>query len=175
MVDVDITLIPDDYDGLKIEYVSVRKELDVLKQDLHGAKRQIQTLEALQIDYQNDVELLQNKEQTEKNVLEKRIVQLEEMGKTSTTMYMEQIQNLENCKLKLEKENEGLHSEINLLKKSKHSIGYNANTSTLIDELTDVKEENVLLQTDLEELKITMDSLLKINKGLEETILVSNL
>lgn len=77
-MDINRTVIADDYEGLLSQYNNLKCELDVIKQQLYDTTRQARLNEALLKDYQNEIELLQKSETVEKNKWESKINRLED-------------------------------------------------------------------------------------------------
>lgn len=171
MSDNNVSIIPEQYEILKKEYILLKKELDCTKQEVYGSKRNIQLLEALQNDYQNEIELLQSKIDTEKNNLEEKIIHLEEYNSNLKLKFNGKIQSLEIELAKSEEENESLKNEVDLLKNMNTSINY-TDINRLNDEIFTLKNQNLKILETNEEMKLSFEQLQKQNLVLEDTILV---
>lgn len=70
--------IPDDYDILLELYSNLKKNFEGIQQNLYDSTRQLKLNDALIREYQGEIELLQNLEQTVHLKYESRILNLEE-------------------------------------------------------------------------------------------------
>ncbi|XP_030749432.1 protein Spindly-like [Sitophilus oryzae] len=150
-MDNERTFISEDYEGLLLQYKSLRQELDVVKQQLHDSTRQAKLSETLLRDYQSEIELLQNGDRNEKEKLETKIVNLEEAINNLRLAHSEKLTNIEAKLIKKEQENEDLKIEIDLLKKS-NCTENDGELSMEFEEVLSLKSANELLKKSYEEL-----------------------
>lgn len=175
MNDPNVTVIPQEYDALKMEYIILKKELDYTKQELYESKRNVQLLEDLQGHYQSEIEFLQTQTETNKKNLEEKVVRLEEFNSSLKLKLNDRINSLELDLLKLEEQNALLQNEIEILRKTNTSTSDVEVINKLNDEIFNLKGENLMILETAEELKISLECLQKQNSMLEGTILVSML
>lgn len=150
-MDNERTFISEDYEGLLLQYKSLRQELDVVKQQLHDSTRQAKLSETLLRDYQSEIELLQNGDRNEKEKLETKIVNLEEAINNLRLAHSEKLTNIEAKLIKKEQENDDLKIEIDLLKKS-NCTENDGELSMEFEEVLSLKSANELLKKSYEEL-----------------------
>lgn len=168
----DISCTTEECEALKKEILFLKKELDNRNQELHGSKRNNQLLEALQIDYQNEIELLQLKIDAEKNTLEQKVSQLEEYNNSLKFNFNDKVHSLELTLSKYEEENLLLKNEIEILKKLDMSVSDIDTKNKLNDEIFNLKNENLMISKSSEELGELFKSLQKQNTILEEKLSV---
>lgn len=171
----NVTVLPDDYDGLKKEYLVLRKELDGVKQELYANKRQLKVFEAVQLEYQSEIEILQSEENCHRLKQQEKITQLEENISNVKSKCNKQIQALEAELTAKEEENEKLKAEMEILKKSDLSQTPSDDTYKLLEELTNLKHEYEALLEHQEELKLSIEILQKNCFALEEALTVSKI
>ncbi|KAJ8920539.1 hypothetical protein NQ315_005408 [Exocentrus adspersus] len=166
----DVTLLPEDYNGLKKEYLGLRNKLDSVNQELYGCKRQLKVVEALQLEYQNEIELLQSEANTEKIKREEKIVHLEENIVIQRSKFSERIHTLEAEVILKDEGLKQLKSEIELLKKDNAKETPTEDVNKLIQELMCLKSENEVLLENEEKLKSSLEALQKNSAFLEEAL-----
>jgi len=108
---------PEDYTDLLKQYKILQHELNETKQNLYETSRQQKISEALLNEYQNDIEILQSKEQSLSEKFENKVSSLEEHIASLRSNHLKAISCLEAELEKKEKENETLKSQMELLEK----------------------------------------------------------
>ncbi|KAJ8935800.1 hypothetical protein NQ314_012652 [Rhamnusium bicolor] len=169
----NVTIIPDNYDTLKAEYLILRKDLDAVNQELYGCKRQLKVAEALQHEYQSEIEILQSENNTQKQEFEEKIGQLEETVNNTRSKYNERVQILESELLKKDEEIGSLKTDIELIKKVNTSETPSEDVGKLIEEIVELKQEQETLLESEDELKLSLEILQLNNFALEETLTVN--
>lgn len=173
MSDPNVSVIPEEYDALKLEYINLKKELDYTKQELYESKRNVQLLEDLQGHYQSEIEFLQTQSETNKKNLEEKLIRSEEFNSSLKLKLNDRINSLELDLLKHEEQNALLQNEIEILRKTNTSTSDVEVINKLNDEIFNLKGENLIILETAEELKISLECLQKQNSMLDATILVS--
>lgn len=169
----NVTILPEDYDGLKREYLVLRKELDSVTQELYASKRQLKIVEVLQHECQSEIEILQSQENSERLKQEEKIAHLEENISNIRSKYIKQIQALESELTSKEEVIEKLKAEVENLNKNNVTQTSTDEIYTLLEELTNLKHENEVLLENEEELKLSLEIVQKNNLLLEEALTVS--
>lgn len=170
--DCNVGVIPEEYSVLKKEYMTLKQQIDITKQELYASKRNLQVLEALQNDYQNEVDLLQSNSDGEKKMLEEKILQLQDMNNNLKLKYSDRIEGLEQKLHTYEEENISLKNELEISKKSNAAVHNDSFISKLNDDILTLREENLSLLDCIGEKKDSIDALQKQNLVLEEMLLV---
>ncbi|XP_018579475.1 protein Spindly [Anoplophora glabripennis] len=164
----NVSILPEDYEGLKKEYLVVKMRLDCVNQDLHESNRQLKIYEALQLDYQGEIEILQAEENSRKLKEEEKIAQLEENVNNVRSKYNKQIEALEIKSTLKEEEIKKLKAEIEFLKKNTGTQTPADDENKLLEELITLKHEIEVLLEKNEELELSVDILQKKCFSLEE-------
>ncbi|KAJ8985644.1 hypothetical protein NQ317_015140 [Molorchus minor] len=165
-----VSIIPEDYDSLQKENKVLKSELENVNQELYGCKRQLKIFEALQNEYQSEIEILQSEHDIENQKLKEKIVHLEENLNETRIKYNEHIQSLEADLAKKEEENVSLQAKIELLKKVQLTQAPADDVNKLLEELASLKDEKDALLFNEEDLNLTVEILQKKNLKLEETL-----
>lgn len=168
-----VTILPEDYDGLKKEYLVIRKELDNVTQELYVTKRQLKVVEALQLEYQSEIEILHCEKNSERLKQGEKIAHLEENIGNIKSKYVKQIQALEFELSSKEGETEKLKAEVDNLKKDNVIQTSTDEVYKLLEEVTSLKQEKGILLEQEEELKLSIDISEKNSLALEEALTVS--
>ncbi|CAH1155063.1 unnamed protein product [Phaedon cochleariae] len=165
-----VSILPEDYDTLKIEYLSLKKQLDNVNQELYDCKRQLKTMGALQMDYQSEIDMLQSDQIRQKQKYQETILNLEEQINKMRSTHSEQILTLETDLMKMEEKYESLESEVDVLRKSNTDMSFGGDTSKLIEEILSLKEENNGFNENHQELLTNLKDFQEKNTELQRSL-----
>lgn len=167
--------VPSNYDALLSAYQLLKKELNEKNQEIYDTKRRLKVSEALQLEYQSEIELIQAEVTKGSSKFESRVVQLEgELIKCRAT-YNEQISHLEQRLSDKEAECIALSEKNDLLKKSNVVSVEPDDQGKLLEKNLQLKTENEELLYIVEELKINLETNQEKCSNFEEKIHVSYL
>lgn len=150
-----------EYYSIKSTLNSVQSELDQKNQELYDCKRSLKTAEALEKDYQQEIEALQNNDNEELLRLKSTVQKLEASLAESKQTYSEQI-------LHLESELTTRKDEIKELQEELKNVAENASQQTVSDEIEHLKDEICSLNSDVELAKEKYECLLAENESLKD-------
>ncbi|RZC40998.1 Ax dynein light domain containing protein [Asbolus verrucosus] len=157
-------------DWIKIsEMLLGPQELETKNQALYDCERHKKTTQALVDACQEEIRILQNEGTLENNKLESRIQQLEESNLNLKISYNEQINSLEKDLANKEDEINNLKRELDdIIKISENQQPINE--EKLLNEICELKRNNLVLQEQVDDLVKSCDNKEKQNVFLQETI-----
>ncbi|XP_023021562.2 uncharacterized protein [Leptinotarsa decemlineata] len=164
------SILSDDFDNLKKDYFIIKKELDRTNQELYDCKRQLKVQEALQHEFQSEIDMLQSDEIRQKQKYQDMISHLEETISNLRSNYNEQIQTLESAIVNLEEKNVALEVELGAVKKTNSSMSFSGDTTQLIEEILLLKEDNQGFTENRDELVANLEELQHNNFELQKTL-----
>nr|CAH7764632.1 unnamed protein product [Callosobruchus chinensis] len=159
--------VPDDYESLKVEYYSLRKELEVMNQEVYIQKREVGRLLALEGEYQSEIDVLQKEDVLRKGKYEDQIAHLEETISAHRSKYNSKLIELENAISSKEEENTQLRMKIEEMSKTSR-ISSDGETTKLMDEIDQLKEEIEGYKFVIEEFRSTVEDMKEETVSLQQ-------
>ncbi|XP_063917999.1 protein Spindly [Zophobas morio] len=132
------------------KYKQLQVELESANQALYDCRRQAKTTQSLEVEYQEEIKLVQSQAVEQEQILKARIQQLEDENQNTRTINNERVSDLE--KELLDKEQEIADLKKNLEDFVKISQVQTVHDKTL-DEITKLHDENAEFQERLLELE----------------------
>ncbi|CAH0553966.1 unnamed protein product [Brassicogethes aeneus] len=160
--------LPKDYNSLLKEHFRLKKVLDSFNQELYDSKRQLKVAEALQIEYQSEIEHLQHEQNFGDQQL--KISRLEEDIIKCRLIKNERISYLEQCLEDKESECNNLREENKVIKKACPFEPTVDDSSKLLEEINLLKEANEDISDIVNELSETLKESQKNCSDLEGKI-----
>ncbi|VEN38693.1 unnamed protein product [Callosobruchus maculatus] len=166
-------IVPGDYESLKAEYLSLRKELEVVNQEVYNQKREVGRLLALEGEYQSEIEVLQKEDVLKKCKYEDQIAHLEETINAQRSKYNSKLLDLENAVSQKEEENSQLRMKIEEMSKT-DVTSTDGETTKLMDEIDQLKEEIDGYKDVIEEYSNSFEELKEQNVSLQQNYIACN-
>lgn len=167
--DLPLEDLQKEYMNLKKTLVKVQQELETKNQQLYDCKRQLNTAEVLEKEYQQEIETLQNGESVEQNKLKAKIVALEIEVSEIKQSSDEHAQFLESELLIKSDEIKELQTELKNLCDSA-SAKSDSEENKLREENAILKSQLETLQSEFEQLQADCALLEKEKSTLNETV-----
>ncbi|XP_072393859.1 protein Spindly-like [Diabrotica undecimpunctata] len=126
----------DELEKIKTENVTLKQDLENRNQELHECKKNVRLLQAVQIECQNEIDLLQSEEIKQKQKYQEIIKQLEQNIHSMRASHNEEKLAFENVITKMEEKNERMQLELEVFKESdNNTTNFVGDTSLLIKEI----------------------------------------
>jgi chromosome segregation ATPase len=158
----------EDYDGLKHKYMLLQAELDLANQALYDCKRNMKSIQSIEVEYQEEIKLLQCQADTEKRILETKIHTLEETISNLKTIHDERVGNLEKELITKDEEIKNLKRDMEDIIKIAGARD-SAGEEKLMCENSELRQEVLNLSEHVDQLENSLESCEKQNLVLQET------
>lgn len=152
--------------------MALKTEMETTTQALYEAQREIRILKELEVEYQDDIKLLQSEKHECEEKLLSKIQQMEEAKFTLELHDVEQISNFEKILAEKDDEIEILKNELDLVNRVNAKFEEESEVEKLVAENAKVHETNNILSARIDFFSMTCEQQEDQINQLKETVTV---